>query len=693
MSLSTYPLQTSRWNSDLAQLDPALTRMQRPAGGARNPANSPNATASQDLHRCGLCNKCFERRDLRDRHKRRCVQALSRPLQDRRADEERVIQQPYAENEETNQHLFGQQSSGASDNETLSLADPQFSLSMADMRMLLANAYDAALPKVSSIAANNLSTSLDPMDENNETFSAPTFQPSRSPLRAQEHVRARAEHESQQIDWPLGRGMSLENSLGNSSRDHQSDIDHMSEWRQSSGPASTSIPTDVESLSNWRAIQWLSKTAENGSDKNQQMSWGDDTLQGPMLGQTNGSAFDLLGSFGMPGSRPATSTIRRSDEIPSSSIVPTFEPVSWKPPLPWGSNATAPSLSQKAQSFARNHPNMTSQSDDELPEKHRAAQSKQTRRQSKAAQPEPIDNSRRSLECPFHKMGTDDDLVKLLSKYPQMMLKRGTYPPFVHHRLYRCVEGDVLEPLANAFCCVSAHNAALPSSATFVHALMNKERDRLVKSFRLWGNSDIEALAAVHAMSVYQIVGFFGSTAEQARCAELRHHFFLKMSRRLTQQHLLRPSEEADTDESAWRKWIIHESIRRTAFLVDIINNLSCRTQKQNPYFYESLDPDLILNMPLPAPDAMWRAASPEEWIAARNSLGPAGSAQLKLTAKLLRKQYDGNGANKDDDEVRSGGGTGRNIRESAAFSQRVEFDDLQEFTRLIMASLSVNEL
>lgn len=618
--------------------------------------------------------------------------AIQGPVQDRQADDGRIVHQPRVDNEDTNQHLFGQQSSGTSDNEAPSLADSQFNLNMAGMRMLLANGYDAPLPKGSNIAVNNISTDLDTVDESNERFSAPSFQSGRTRLRAQEHVRARAPHESQQMGWSFDQDMSLETSLGNGSRDHQSDIDYMSDWRQNSGPASASITSDVESLSNWRPVQWLNKSAENISEKNQQMSWADDTLQDPMLGPTNGGTFDLLGSFGMPGSRPATSVARENDRMPSSSTVPTFEPVSWKPPLPWGSNAAAPPLANKNQSSARNNPNIISRLDDDRPQKRSAPPSEQTRRPSKAAQPESIDRSPRSAECPFHKMGTDDDLIKLLAEYPQMMLKRGTYPPFVHHRLYRCVEGDVLEPLANAFCCVSAHNAALPSSEAFVHIMMNQERDRLVKSFRLWGNSDIEALAAVHAMSVYQIVGFFGSTAEQARGAELQHHFFLKMARRLTQQHLLRPGDEADTDESSWRKWIIHESIRRTAFLVNIINNLSCRTQKQNPYFYETLDADLVLNMPLPAPDVMWKATSPEEWIAAKNSLGPVGLAQLKLTAKALREQYDGNGDGVGDGEARSNGGTGRNIRGSTASSPRAEFDGLQEFTKLIMASLSVNE-
>jgi hypothetical protein len=111
------------------------------------------------------------------------------------------------------------------------------------------------------------------------------------------------------------------------------------------------------------------------------------------------------------------------------------------------------------------------------------------------------------------------------------MLKSGHFPPFVHHRVYKCLEGDVLEPLANAFCCLGALNACLPSSEHFAYQLLNAERDRLVKSFWTSGDQDIDVLAAVHAMCVYQIVGFFGLSVEQARAAELQQPYFLKVGR------------------------------------------------------------------------------------------------------------------------------------------------------------------
>lgn len=144
-----------------------------------------------------------------------------------------------------------------------------------------------------------------------------------------------------------------------------------------------------------------------------------------------------------------------------------------------------------------------------------------------------------------------------------MLQSGGNYPPFVHHKIYGCEKGDVLKPLANAFCCVSALNAALPSGEAFVHALLNAERERLVRSFvrpfsvttlqsslcahspslppqrtltltpsqSLLKSSETDTLAVIHAMCVYQILGFFSaSNASAARAAALQQPFFLKVS-------------------------------------------------------------------------------------------------------------------------------------------------------------------
>jgi hypothetical protein len=77
-----------------------------------------------------------------------------------------------------------------------------------------------------------------------------------------------------------------------------------------------------------------------------------------------------------------------------------------------------------------------------------------------------------------------EDMVGIIMGYlPMMIALEPPAPPFVHSQIYRCGEGDVKEPIARAMICIQAHIAAMPSGRPFVHDMVNKERDKLVKSF------------------------------------------------------------------------------------------------------------------------------------------------------------------------------------------------------------------
>ncbi len=61
---------------------------------------------------------------------------------------------------------------------------------------------------------------------------------------------------------------------------------------------------------------------------------------------------------------------------------------------------------------------------------------------------------------------------------------------------------------------------------------------------------------------------------------------------------------------------MITETARRTIFLVHIVNffcNRHLESRKQSPY-YEPLDDDLIMNMPLPCSHSLWSARTEDEW-------------------------------------------------------------------------------
>lgn len=83
------------------------------------------------------------------------------------------------------------------------------------------------------------------------------------------------------------------------------------------------------------------------------------------------------------------------------------------------------------------------------------------------------------------------------------------------------------------------------------------------------------------------------------------------------------------------------ETILRTVLLVNAINILSCRVEKQERLFFEPLDAHIIRNMLLPAPDALWKASTAEEWEAARRSLGEGITLQQALDQIAARGRLD----------------------------------------------------
>lgn len=93
------------------------------------------------------------------------------------------------------------------------------------------------------------------------------------------------------------------------------------------------------------------------------------------------------------------------------------------------------------------------------------------------------DDMTRPSPYPYFKFPSSEELVRIISSYPRIMVRPGEYPPFVHHKLYRCSTGDIPEPLAKAFCCIGAFYSSVPTSKNYVYNLLNEESGALVKEF------------------------------------------------------------------------------------------------------------------------------------------------------------------------------------------------------------------
>lgn len=113
-------------------------------------------------------------------------------------------------------------------------------------------------------------------------------------------------------------------------------------------------------------------------------------------------------------------------------------------------------------------------------------------------------------------------------------------------------------------------------------------------------------------------------------------------------------SAPTSTVSSPWARWRITETARRTIFFANIVNfyiNHNNTTGQQLPY-YEPLDDELILNMPLPCSHATWVARDEPEWMIAMQTqpsplvlhfaseLSPGRDILPEVTLKTILSKY-----------------------------------------------------
>ncbi|POR31212.1 Uncharacterized protein TPAR_08580 [Tolypocladium paradoxum] len=472
----------------------------------------------------------------------------------------------------------------------------------------------------------------------------------------------------------------------------------LADWSMGSPHARQNIPNQLLALGNSAmSSDWFMTASENGeatpdcqrnelwpagipfipADASISAQLDDGAAGNAMAGDANGNPnFDLLGSLGIP-------TPNRILPAPNSQELPVPTTGDTSASTPGFGMTVAPPTGNLAASDPKS--SSSAEEDDGTRETLHEAVKKTYGEASLpvVAMRRNFEANERQRSCPFHKLNTDDDNVRIVGGYPRTMTRPGMYPPFVHHKLYRCATGEISEPLARAFSCVGAFYASVPTSETFVYSFINQECRRLVRGFHEWPGSDIDMLAVIHAMCIYQILGFFvSSNPAQARQAELHHVYFLKMTRQLIRQYLQSATRTGEESEEVnWGRWIMNETIRRTVFLVNTINTLSCRIQKQNPYYFEPLDDNLVRILPLPAPEAVWKASSFEEWMAAKAQLTPEVTERSRLTLQQVIDQFS---VDSDDGAFQS---TGR-LQQPRNGTCRVPYEQLDGFTRLVIATV-----
>ncbi|RHZ56432.1 uncharacterized protein CDV56_108258 [Aspergillus thermomutatus] len=149
----------------------------------------------------------------------------------------------------------------------------------------------------------------------------------------------------------------------------------------------------------------------------------------------------------------------------------------------------------------------------------------------------------------------------------------------------------------------------------------------------------MEQWDALHAMLLYEILEMGVAPVDESeswkrkrRTKGLKSPFLSKMTQCFSRSYLeshdaaLLPAPDA---HGSWVKWAVTETARRTIFLANIVNFFSNRdfeSGRQSPY-YEPLNDELIMKMPLPCNQALWSARTEDEWRKASQMATPTSPA------------------------------------------------------------------
>ncbi|KAH8664798.1 hypothetical protein BGZ61DRAFT_366880 [Ilyonectria robusta] len=230
---------------------------------------------------------------------------------------------------------------------------------------------------------------------------------------------------------------------------------------------------------------------------------------------------------------------------------------------------------------------------------------------------------------------TSVGLIRVLSEYPSLLMKESFFSPFLHfsqYSLYNNIVPDMtfLPQTAMAICCSSGINRS--DNNRFFRRAIDAARERVIGSFPTF--QCMQQWDALHAMLIYESLELKEGIRDESeawkhnpRVNGLGSAFLLKMIKFYLRSYpeIRNPDITVFSDPrscpcpaatSTWARWRITETARRTVFFANIVNFYSNRDHSKREQFlyYEPLDDDLILNMPLPCNEPAWLARNEEEW-------------------------------------------------------------------------------
>ncbi|KAK1471136.1 hypothetical protein CCUS01_06250 [Colletotrichum cuscutae] len=242
--------------------------------------------------------------------------------------------------------------------------------------------------------------------------------------------------------------------------------------------------------------------------------------------------------------------------------------------------------------------------------------------------------------------GSANMIKQALRSYPEMMLRRSTFPPFIHQYQDK---SHLPEPLANCMGIAILFVSRNPDTTSFLWQSIRKEQDRNLSEVGIMVRySKRDIFASIQAELIYIIMRVVAGGGSTLVDRDYNTHMLLAYEALWKQFMALTdtPCSVKSKGSKSWEDWILDESrIRRRAriacvwFLVAQVATvkvgISCGVL------------DTWRELTLPCHKVQWGAATPESWDEETKALRslPKRGQDLAYFGELLESHQHANDA------------------------------------------------
>ncbi|KAH8799790.1 hypothetical protein F5884DRAFT_117223 [Xylogone sp. PMI_703] len=245
-------------------------------------------------------------------------------------------------------------------------------------------------------------------------------------------------------------------------------------------------------------------------------------------------------------------------------------------------------------------------------------------------------------------------MIRVLRSYPRMMLRPGTFPPFIHPHYCGGSYDEIHEPTLTEPLAISKSIAQMFTSRTkqntaFMWRTIRMEQERLLANYLTFEKWEI--LGGMQALLLYILLRIIEGNPTNTN--DTGFYLLSTLKTLCSHLHSLYPDSLNDPSHPTWEDWIFFESRRRTSVVFLLVNMLVDLDLGVPPSGCTPIEV-----APLPSMRALWESNSRSAFQRQYNSyMGTHGTDTTYGDLLNWRTQNEGwnGGANEGLDEWCSG--------------------------------------